>query len=178
MANNRLRHVSNWSPFLTWCHGYQEPNLRLVRVRHFTPLYLRTVNIHHALQPWRNPFSTRLRRKTASNSREEGKLLSLPGNTRLSSLFTPQPAWDSENGKTTPAVQYGGKVLVLCTVPSLDRKLQFASIQPRRDQKHAHGVRSSGSEDLQFLQSSQDTESGRFILFDSDFSAWKSRCLK
>lgn len=175
MANNCLHLVSNWLPFLTRCHGYQEPNFRLVRVRHFTPLYLCTVNIHHALQPWRNPFSTRLRR-TASNSHEEGKYLSLPGNTRLSSLFTPQPAWNSANEKQHHPYSME-KVFVLCTVPSLDRKLQFESFQLRRDQKHTHThqVRSPGSAGL---PSSRDTESGRFILFDSDFSAWKSRCLK
>lgn len=176
MANNCLRLVSNWMPFLTWCHGYQEPSFRLVRVRRLTPLYLCTVNIHHTLQPWRNPFSTHLCR-TASNSREEGKFLLLSGNSTFQSLHT-SAAWDSENEKQHWPYSIWRKCLFLCTVPPLDRKLQFESFQLRRDQKHIHWDRLSGSEGLQFLQSSRDTESGRFILFDSDFSAWKSRCLK
>lgn len=60
MANNGLCLLCRigypfFLSFLPWCHGYQGLNFR---VRRSTPLYLRTVNIHHALQPWRNPFST------------------------------------------------------------------------------------------------------------------------
>lgn len=68
---------------------------------------------------------------------------------------------------------------VFIFVSSADRKLQFEYLQLRRDPKCIRRVRSSGSAGFHCLQSRQDTERGRFILFDSDFKCLKkSRSLK
>lgn len=70
--------------------------------------------------------------------------------------------------KTTPDAQSLGrairrKYLSLCTAPSAECKLQFKSLWVWCVQKRTHI--------FHFLSSSQDTESGRFILSYSDLSA-------
>lgn len=108
--------MSDWF----WCHGYQET------LRHL--LYLCTVNIHHALHPWRKSFSTRRVCSsfwTASNSNTESKFLSRP-----SSLFAPWNAADykTRRGRTARSHTVWRKCLFSRAVPSADCKLQFKTL--------------------------------------------------
>lgn len=142
----------------------------------FSPPYLCSVNIHQALQLWRNSFSTRAlplfdEQPLIHTWREDDGFANTftQGYSHLSCLKFRNP---KNNSRCTNAHLHVGAIWRKCLFlfRRLTENCSLNTFSYGAIRKCIHRVRSSGSAGFHFLQASQDTEHGRLILFDSDLS--------